>query len=174
MPNSRNQDAARLMLAVLLVCTIPSFAQESACSVVPPEASKTDFLLELQSRLPTELETGTKPWPALLPVIAADTESLWRLMVGQGSWHFDWSSRTCAISVVLVNIGEERIRGAGVQAKILDGSGTVLASTWKLTDTMYLEAHASASINLEIRLEPDWVPASVVFEAVQVMGSCGW
>jgi len=174
MPNSRNRDAARLMFAVLLVCAIPIFAQENACSVVPPEAGKTDFLLELQSVLQTELDPGMKQAPALLPVISADTESLWQLMIGQGSWHFDWSSGTCTISVVLANIGEERIRGAGVQAKILDGSGKVLASTWKLTDTVYLEAHASASINLEIRLEPDKVPASVVFEAVQVMGSCGW
>lgn len=174
MPNSGNQDAARLMFMVLLVCVIPIFAQESACSVVPLEASKTNIQLELQSGLQTELETGMKQGPSLLPVIAADTESLWQLMVGQGIWHFDWSSGTCTISVVLVNIGEERIRGAGVQTKILDGSGKVLASTWKLTDTVYLEAHASASINLEIRLEPNRVPASVVFEAVQVMGSCGW
>lgn len=148
MANSSNRLVRLSLLVILLICTVPVFAQESACSVLPGEMI-----------------------PAVIPV---DTLPLWRLLVGQGSWVFDSLTGKFEVSVKLINAGEERIRGAGAQIKVLDGSGRVLATAWKLIETIYLEAHASANIHIELQVGPGSFPAQVLFESIQVMGSCGW
>ncbi|MCX7774872.1 MAG: hypothetical protein N2067_02085 [Spirochaetaceae bacterium] len=128
-------------------------------------------------------EGGTVSTPAPLLMLPASTAgqaaslepaSLWTLEIVSLQWSYDPGSATCALKVLLRNNGAERVRGAGIELRVLDGAGRLLAGHWKVTEHVYLEAGESAEINLQLALPAGSMPAAVIVEAVQVMGSCGW
>ncbi|MEJ5185348.1 MAG: hypothetical protein WHT81_09510 [Rectinemataceae bacterium] len=128
-------------------------------------------------------EGGTVSTPAPLLMLPASTaeqtastasESLWTLEIVSLQWSYDADSATCFLKVVLHNKGTERVRGAGIELRVLDGAGKLLGGHWKVTEHVYLEAGEAAEISFQLVLPQGSTPAAVLVEAVQVMGSCGW
>ena len=149
-----------VVVAVFLIrMTISLFGQEG-CSV-PAED---------QTAQPAQV------LPLMMPAffLAAAEETLWTLVLLSSRWDYDPALRLAKVSGVIFNEGDERVRGAGLQAALLDGAGRRIATAWKTGSNVYLEAKSYDTISLEISLPPGPGPATVSIETIAVTGSCGW
>lgn len=130
-------------------------------------------VLPLQAQDACAVPQGNQGQPLFLP--SPQEESLiWSLVLEHFSWQYDRLGRKVMVDARIFNKGAERVRGAGIQVQVFDGLGHVIHESWKLTDTVYLEAGALAEIAMEFDLPQGAEAAGVKVEAVMVMGSCGW
>lgn len=129
--------------------------------------------LPLQAQEACAVPQGNQGQPLYLP--SPQEESLiWSLVLERSGWQYDRCGGKVMVNARIFNMGAERVRGAGIQVQVFDGLGHVIHESWKLTDTVYLVAGASAEIAMEFDLPSGAEPAAVKVEAVMVMGSCGW
>lgn len=143
----RISGALCLALCAAFFCALPAFSQE-ACAIPP------------------------LPLPAAAP--EADDPLLWTLVLLSSRWDYDVATGSFHATALVFNTGRERVRGAGVQLMVRDGSNKNIAVQIQLAPTPYLEAQALVELSFSALIPLARRPAAVLFETVAVTGSCGW
>ncbi len=150
-------------ILLFILCGVMSVFCQDGCSA-PPEPQVAEALPQVAT-------------PLLIPsnsVPQAAEETLWKLVLISSRWDYDPELRKARVSGIVFNAGEERVRGAGLQATLRDGAGRNIGSAWKTTASVYLEARAYDTIVFEVFVPPGPEPATVILETISVTGSCGW
>ncbi|MCX8013790.1 MAG: hypothetical protein N3A02_05830 [Rectinema sp.] len=127
----------------------------------------------LQAQESCAVPESTQGLPLLLPA-PSEHQLIWPLVLERWYWQYPSADGKVMLSARIGNIGQERVRGAGVQVQVFDGAGRLVFEGWRLTEHVYLEAGSAADIMFEIVLPDRIIPAAAKAEAVMVMGSCGW